>query len=666
MKTHQLDIDFTSTERTTRFQNSNPRIDEYFPEDESNRLAHRESFNKHLFRPNTYLHKWWARRSGTTFRYILKQLVADSSQRDYYKPGGLEGLTILDPMMGGGTTLHEAIRLGANTIGYDIDPIPVLQARATLTRTNLSEKEEVFSRFVSQLESRLNSYYTTDCPLCNNNLSTQYVLYGLRKCQGNEEVVVVDSFVLRVSANDEKKQMQDLYPNLCVETSGTTRRIVDKAQAKKEGINGKSSELCTTAFASRYVPLVVVAHCPVHGGTMKAVNEDDANKLSLAENRLAHTQGPPLPDFKVPHGPKSNDLLARGIRHFTDLFSARQLLYLFESKQILETISEEHRLWLALLISTSLEFNSMLCGYKGSEKRRPGAIRHVFSHHAYSFPYTALENNPVYSKPTSGTLRRLFNDRILRAGFWAKTPIERQKIGNKWEKRTIEGEADSGTEVRSSSQFFGNLRSFHVAQLDSTHLPEKDGSVDFVVTDPPYYDSVQYSDLSHFFRCWLSWYLPRAANWKYMPSSSAVAETKNDDDKFGNILGNVWKECNRVLSRPHGRLVFTYHHWRASAWAQLTVSLTRANFELLNSYTVHSENPISVHIRQLRALRHDCILVLQPNVEGRRKIWRKPQITRPTESRAFCRFCADILGWCLQSGINEDEIQEVWKAYLED
>lgn len=30
-------------------------------------------------------------------------------------------------MMGGGTILHEAIRLGANVIGYDIDPIPVLQ-----------------------------------------------------------------------------------------------------------------------------------------------------------------------------------------------------------------------------------------------------------------------------------------------------------------------------------------------------------------------------------------------------------------------------------------------------------------------------------------------------------------------------------------------------------
>jgi adenine-specific DNA methylase len=55
-------------------------IDSSFPEDEVNELAQLECYNKHLFRPNTYLHKWWARRSGTTFRHILKQLVADDSQ----------------------------------------------------------------------------------------------------------------------------------------------------------------------------------------------------------------------------------------------------------------------------------------------------------------------------------------------------------------------------------------------------------------------------------------------------------------------------------------------------------------------------------------------------------------------------------------------------------
>ena len=119
--------------------------------DLANQLARLESFNRHLYRPNTYLHKWWARRCGSTFRWILKSLVEDPERRDYYAPGGLEGKVILDPMMGGGTTLHEAVRLGASVVGVDLDPIPVLQARATLTDAPLADLEHAFSGFSERL-----------------------------------------------------------------------------------------------------------------------------------------------------------------------------------------------------------------------------------------------------------------------------------------------------------------------------------------------------------------------------------------------------------------------------------------------------------------------------------------------------------------------------------
>ncbi len=46
------------------------------------------------FGPIPYLHKWWARRCGSTFRTILKQFVADATSRDYYSVGGLEGKSL--------------------------------------------------------------------------------------------------------------------------------------------------------------------------------------------------------------------------------------------------------------------------------------------------------------------------------------------------------------------------------------------------------------------------------------------------------------------------------------------------------------------------------------------------------------------------------------------
>ncbi len=70
----QLAFDFHPSKAEKNTPSEVP-IDESFPEDAANKLAVLESYNKHLYRPNTYLHKWWARRSGTTFRHILKQPI---------------------------------------------------------------------------------------------------------------------------------------------------------------------------------------------------------------------------------------------------------------------------------------------------------------------------------------------------------------------------------------------------------------------------------------------------------------------------------------------------------------------------------------------------------------------------------------------------------------
>ena len=84
-------------------------------------------------------------------------------------------------MMGGGTTLHEAIRLGANVIGYDLDPIPVLQARASLQSIPAEEKQQVFEEFVGALERRLRPYFKTKCPTCEESGEVQFVLHGVRR-----------------------------------------------------------------------------------------------------------------------------------------------------------------------------------------------------------------------------------------------------------------------------------------------------------------------------------------------------------------------------------------------------------------------------------------------------------------------------------------------------
>jgi putative DNA methylase len=493
----------------------------------------------------------------------------------------------------------------------------------------------------------------------------RYAIYALwSQKEDEDEALFVDSFTLRAETNGDKKTILDFYPSLKVSLGNKTWLLIDKVEAKKSGIYDKYSELLEIPFTDRYVPLITVGKCTRHGQFFKASDHRDIEKMATASTRVASLTFPGDNGFGVPQGPKSNDLIARGVTHFFDLFSHRQRIYLSEAKRYIDETAPEHRLWLSLLVSTSLEFNSLLCGYKGVDQRRPGAIRHVFSHHAYSFPCTALENNPVFKARTSGTLINLFEKRIINAGLWAKGPIERRWSGVRWEKVMIQGELDLGQECQSLDGFTDKTRAFIVRQNDSSVLPLPDQAIDYVVTDPPYFDNVQYSDLSHFFRCWLHWFLPGQANWQYQPLLSAVSESRENEEKFGGILAKIWQECHRVLVRPHGRLIFTYHHWRAAAWAQLTIALAGARFRLMNGYVVHSENPISVHIRSLRALKHDAILVLKPCDADDIGYWEKPVGIKMDDSASFCRGCAQYLGWILEHDFDHDKICDLWKEFI--
>lgn len=648
-------------------------IDHDFPEEEANRLARLESYNKHLYRPNTYLHKWWARRSGTTFRHILKQLVTDPNKRGFYEPGGLEGRTILDPMMGGGTILHEAIRMGANVVGVDIDPIPVVQAKAALRTMPLPHLQAIFSQFFTALRSRLAPFYRTACPVCRQEAEIQFVLYGLRRKCSCGEAIIVDDLLLRENQNhNDDIHICTMCHQVYVGPIHSCQGVPDKPLAIKgtqacEECHAAFTDILDEPFSERYVPLVIVGVCCDHGQFFKSLDESDAELMARARLAASELDFGALQNFRVPSGPKSDDLHRRGIATFLELFTPRHLLYLSASRDLLSEFPDEHRRWLALLISTSLDFNSLLCGYKGAGIRRPGAVRHVFSHHAYSFPYTALENNPVFPHKTSGTLRRLYHDRIVKAAQWALEPVERLIINSRREKISIRGEIDGGVPVAGWEDLAEGERGFLIIQDDSSALDTPEGIVDYVVTDPPYYDSVQYSDLSNFFRVWLRVFLPQEADWHYDPLASAVSEgSTSGNRKYGEVLTGIWLQCHRALDKEHGRLIFTFHHWSHEAWAELTISLKKADFALRNRYVVSSENPTSVHIRDLRALKHDVILVLKPNYgQGECHKWPTPVQIDTTDSHAFCRDCGAALGWFLLTDIGEEGIRSEWKHLLE-
>jgi len=659
---YQLDLNFP--EKPIAYN----LIDEHFDIDFANSLAVIESFNKHLYRPNTYLHKWWARRCGTTFRSVLKHLVRDESKKDYYSAGGLEGQIIADPMMGGGTTLHEAIRLGANVIGADIDPIPILQARAALTETPLKTLQDAFNRFFDELYSHIGHFYRVACPLCEKSSELKFALYGIQKKCDCHEAIFIDNYILRHNRDGSEihisPQSYDILHDELIISQCACKPdmpLYEKSR-KKCSCGGKFFEDITVPYFKRYVPLVFVGECSQHGIFFSAPDRSDLRLIAHAD-KMRSSLSFDRSDFKIIPGPKSSDLIKRGITDYLDLFTSRQLVYLSQAIAIIKNYKHPVSLKLAMVISASIEFNSLLCGYKGSAKNRPGAIRHTFAHHAYSFPFTALENNPVYHSKSSGTLQNIFHNRFVRGYKWAIRPIERSVDNQKTGKIPIEGEVDLGVEYKKAEELRSGKRRFLLIQGSSAKLNIPSHSVDHVVTDPPYFDSVQYSDLAAFFRVWLKHLLPAEVNWDYSTDAAAVDQHSGGNGQYEAVLSKIFKECHRIIKNDNGRLIFTFHHWNPKGWAELTIALKKARFFLINRYVIHSENQSSVHISNQNALVHDVILVFGKK-KGTLKKWQSPDKIRKNDSYRFCKQCSVLLGYLLNTETDANGIKKIWNEKI--
>jgi hypothetical protein len=441
--------------------------------------------------------------------------------------------------------------------------------------------------------------------------------------------------------------------------------LVEKGQDVCQRCGDSYLDVTDRLYFDRYEMVAVAGHCQRHGLFHKSPDWRDSEIQNAANARRAALPLHP-DDFCVEAGNKSIQLWRRNVRCYLDLFSSRQLIFLSEASRLLPNDDPLLRLNLALLLSTSLEFNSMLCGYKGAARRRAGAVRHTFAHHGYSFPYTALENNPIYPRRASGTLQKVFHSRISRGRHWAAAPLERlpDEPGTRFMK--IDGEHDGGEEVSSPAALAQGSQRFYLRQGSAANLPVAAGSVDAVVTDPPYYDSIQYGDLAAFFRVWLRRFVPDAADWAYDESIAAVGSERDDgDDRYIALLAAIFGECRRVLRPGTGRLVFTFHHWQARAWSALTIALHQAGFRLVNRYVVHAEHLMSVHINKMQALTHDAILVFAPSSTTEKPHSERPARPDHADSYRFTEGCATFLGWLLdQPKLSASEIEGQWEEAL--
>ncbi|MEK7287351.1 MAG: DUF1156 domain-containing protein, partial [Elusimicrobiota bacterium] len=178
-----------------------------------------------------------------------------------------------------------------------------------------------------------------------------------------------------------------------------------------------------------------------------------------------------------------------------------------------------------------------------------------------------------------------------------------------------------------------------VSRQSSTSLAL--GGVDVVVTDPPYYDAITYSDLMDFFYVWLRrtlkglspsfdevFALPLAPKWDHERNDGELIDDKSrhggDRQKTKAVyeegMARVFQACHAALV-PDGKLVVVFAHKHPDAWETLVSAIIRAGFTVNGSWPIQTEMGTRMRALSSAALASSVWLVCKKRPASARPGW---------------------------------------------
>ena len=603
-----------------------------FPFEFISKLAERESWRKEVHRPIYHVHKWWAKRLGSVFRGILIGCAKEEGCNlvsDFERRHDFSNITILDPFMGSGTTIGESHKLGMTALGRDINPVAVRAVRTALGPLDPVRLKASLRELDSRVGEDLRQLYRTTDSHGNPATVLYYFWVMQANCPGCHDSV--DLFSSRVVAKnaypDRKPEIQALCPDcgFIFKADGRDARLAcsnchsvfDPASGVAKGARATCSR-CQSQFKiidalnrtkpkfRLYAKLVLTA---AGDKEYLTANGDDLDAYIAASARLKeelHKKSIKLPSLNLEGGYNTRQALAYGFANWQDFFNDRQLLALgLLQRGILSIKDEDCREALLTLFSGTLEFNNMFASYKGEGT---GAVRHMFSHHILKPEKTPIEANVWGTSKSSGSFTNLFKGRLLQASNYRIAPTD---LRNATSEKAITSSPFSGR-VEEEWPTNGNFktRGIYVSCGDSAQSGLADRSIDYVVTDPPFFDNVHYSELADFFHAWHS--SIREVETRSTRQAGEVQDT--DPNRFGEKLTDVFQECHRIL-KDEGLLVFSYHHSRDDGWIPVAEAIYNSGFEVVNSHPVKSEMSVATPKAQAKEpIQIDIILVCRKRI----------------------------------------------------
>ncbi len=267
-----------------------------------------------------------------------------------------------------------------------------------------------------------------------------------------------------------------------------------------------------------------------------------------------------------------------GIDTWRKLFTNRQLAYYAVLIAILRSIASRpspHDIftqgilgYLLCVVSKQLDYCNMLCSWYTQNEQ----IAHLFSRFALPIKWDFAEVSPLGG--ASGSWESMLKSvtKSIDTAITMPNPIARPTVS-------------CGSAISISGQF------------------------DVIITDPPYYDAIPYSDCMDFFHVWLR----RSTHGMSPEMDTAFCEALgpkwnedvgdgeliDDASRFGGDrtrskknyedgMARAFQACQAAL-QPDGRLVVVFANKQPDAWETLVAALIRASFVVNGSWPIQTE-----------------------------------------------------------------------------
>ena len=190
---------------------------------------------------------------------------------------------------------------------------------------------------------------------------------------------------------------------------------------------------------------------------------------------------------------------------------------------------------------------------------------------------------------------------------------------------------------RFTSHALESAQSASATSVQGESATKSEGNYDAIVTDPPYYDAIPYSDCMDFFHVWLrrathgfshemdnAFQNPLGPKWN---QDTGDGELIDDATRFGGDparskqnyedgMARSFQACHDAL-QPDGRLVVVFANKQPDAWETLVAALIRAGFVVDGSWPIQTEMGTRTRAMGSAALASSVWLVCRKRAPGR-------------------------------------------------